>query len=865
MISFKIKQDNEKDLKELLHPVVKKWFFSKFKEFSLPQLFGVMEIHKRNNILVSAPTGATKTLTGFLSILNELIDSAEKRILQDRVYCIYVSPLKALNNDIFYNLIKPLEEMEEIAGKSFGIRVGVRTGDTTSVEKSKMLKKPPHILITTPESLGILLNSPKFLEHLFNVDWCIIDEIHALADNKRGVHLSLTLERLQRYSPFICRVGLSATVAPLESIAKFLVGYEEKNFRACKIIDVQFLKKLDIQVLSPVNDLIDVSHRKLHQSMYELLNELIQRHRTTLIFTNTRSATERVVLHLKEKFPNLYTDNIGAHHGSLSKEHRLELEKKMREGKLKVVVSSTSLELGIDIGFIDLVILLSSPKSVARALQRIGRSGHKLHDITKGRLVVMDRDDLIECAAIQKYGVEKKIDKIHIPTNCLDVLAQQIYGIAIAERILLEDVLKLVRQSYCYHSLSREDFIKIVEYLAGEYNSLEDRHVYAKIWYDPDTGMIGKKGKLARVLYMTNIGTIPDESFVQVKIGSQVIGKIDEGFLERLKRGDIFVLGGNVYEFLYSRGMTAQVKASPSRPPTIPAWFSDMLPLSFDLALGIQRFRKLINQRFEKKQSKNEILKFIKKYFYVQGATAEAIYNYCKDQFDYIGIPHEERIIVENYTDEEGKRMTIFHCLYGRRVNDVLSRALAFAISRSQHRDVQVGVRDNGFYLTCEKTFQPLTAFKLIESKELRKIMNLAIDRSEVLKRRFRHCATRALMILRQYRGKRKMVGRQQMASMLLLNAVKRISEDFPILKEAKREVLEDLMDIDNALKVIEWIEDGKIRVEEFETKIPSPFALNLVVEARPDVVRIDTKHEFLKRMHTLIQAKIALDKSRKK
>ncbi|MBU4502972.1 MAG: ATP-dependent helicase [Nanoarchaeota archaeon] len=865
MIEEKTKPDKEKDIKELLHPIVKKWFFKRFKEFSLPQKFGVMEIHKRNSILVSAPTGATKTLTGFLSILNELIDSAEKGILQDKVYCVYISPLKALNNDIFFNLITPLKEMEEIAGKEFGIRIGVRTGDTTQSEKSKMLKNPPHILITTPESLAILLNSYKFVEHLENVDWCIVDEIHALAENKRGVHLSLSLERLQELSKYICRVGLSATVAPLDEIAKFLVGLEGNKFRNCKIVDVQFLKKMDLKVVSPVKDLIYIDHKELHQKMYEFLDNIIQQHKTTLIFTNTRSATERVVHHLREKFPKNYTENIGAHHGSLSKEHRLELEQRMREGKLKVVVSSTSLELGIDIGYIDLVILLSSPKSVARALQRIGRSGHRLHDVTKGRLLIMDRDDLIECAVIQKYGIEKKIDQLHIPTNCLDVLAQQIYGIAIAERIYIEHLYNMIRRSYCYKDLSRQDFISIIEYLAGSYTSLEDRYVYAKIWYDEETGMIGKRGKLARVIYMTNIGTIPDESFVQVKIKDRVIGKIDEPFLERLKRGDIFVLGGNVYEFLFSRGMVAQVRASPSRPPTIPAWHSDMLPLSFDLAMGIQRFRKLINQKFEKKIGKKEILKFIKEHLYVEGQTAEAIYHYCKEQYMYIGIPHEGKIIIEHYTDEEGKRMTLFHSLFGRRVNDVVSRAIAYAITRSQHRDVQVGITDNGFYITCEKKINVLPALKLIKSKELRDLMKLAIEKSEVLKRRFRHCATRALMILRNYKGRTKRVGRQQVSSMLLLNAVRRISEDFSILKEARREVLEDLMDIDNAIKIVEGIEKGKIKVEEKETMIPSPFGLNLAIHGRPDVIKAGSKQEFLKRMHKMLQAKIALEEGKKK
>ncbi|MDP7323518.1 MAG: DEAD/DEAH box helicase, partial [Candidatus Woesearchaeota archaeon] len=525
MITNKKTPNKAKDIENILHPLVKKWFFGRFKSFSLPQLHGVMEIHSRNNILVSAPTGATKTLTGFLSILNELIDSAEKGILEDRIYCVYISPLKALNNDIAKNLVEPLKEMEEIAGKELGIRVGVRTGDTTQYEKAKMSKKPPHILITTPESLAILLTTIKFKDHMKKVEWCIIDEVHALAENKRGVYLSLSMERLQKLSGHMARIGLSATVAPLEEVAQYLVGSK----RDCIIVDVQFIKDLDLKVVSPVSDFINVSHEELHQKLYDLIDKMIQKHKTTLIFTNTRSATERVVHHLKEKFPKKYTENIGAHHSSLSKEHRLQIENNLRDGKLKVVVCSTSLELGIDIGFIDLVILLSSPKSVARALQRVGRAGHQLHATAKGRLIVMDRDDLVECSVLLKSGVEKKIDRLHIPCNCLDVLAQQIYGIAISDKTHIDDIFKMIKKSYCYRDLTSKDFMAVIDYLSGKHVSLEDRHIYAKIWYDEETKMIGRKGKMARVIYMTNVGTIPDETSVLVKIGSQTVGMVEEG------------------------------------------------------------------------------------------------------------------------------------------------------------------------------------------------------------------------------------------------------------------------------------------------------------------------------------------------
>jgi ATP-dependent helicase Lhr and Lhr-like helicase len=849
-------------INHILNPIVKKWFFTRFKEYSLPQLYGVMEIHSRNNILISAPTGATKTLTGFLSILNELVDSSEKGILENKIYCVYISPLRALSTDISVNLINPLKEMEEIAGKKLGIRVAVRTGDTDAYEKSKMLKNPPHILITTPESLAIVLSSFKFIDHLKDVQWCIVDEVHALAENKRGTHLSLSLERLQKLSPAMTRVGLSATIAPLEEIAKYLVGYENKGERPCKIVNVQFIKKLDLKVLSPVPDLIDTEHGNMHNSMYRLMHELIQEHKTTLIFTNTRSATERVVHNLKDKFPKFYgEDNIGAHHGSLSKQHRHSLENRLREGKMKVAVCSTSLELGLDIGFIDLVVCLSSPKSVARALQRIGRSGHKLNDVTKGRIIVLDRDDLIECAVILKSAIEKKIDKIHIPTNALDVLAQQIYGIAIQAPILINDLFKLIKNSYCYNKLLRKDFNEIIEYLCGKYISLEDRHIYAKIWHDEETGMIGKRGKLARVLYMTNIGTIPDETSVIVKVGDQVVGTIEEAFLEKLRAGDAFVLGGQVYQFKFARGMVAQVSASANRPPNVPAWFSEMLPLSFDLALEIGRFRKLLNEKFCSNKSKEEIIEFINDYVYVDKNAALSIYNYFFEQFSYAEIPSNSRIIVEHYTNDQGVRHTIFHTLYGRRVNDCLSRAVAFAISRTQHRDVEIGINDNGFYVASEKTVNVMHAFKLIKSKDFRKVLNMAIDKTEILKRRFRHCAMRALMILRSYKGRTKRVGRQQVSSMILISAVRRISPDFSILKEARREVLEDLMDVDNAKKVIAGIEKKLIKIDEITTNIPSPFAFNLIAQGITDILKIEDRVEFLRRMHKNVLAKIGMKK----
>lgn len=842
-------KSNTKEIKGILHPLVREWFFSKFESLSTTQEYGVMNIWKRRDILISAPTGGTKTLTAFLSILNYLVNLAEKGKLEDRIYAVYNSPLKALSNDIHKNLIEPLEEIKELA-KEKGIelqeiRVSLRTGDTTVSERARMAKKVPHILVTTPETMAIILTSKKFVENLRALEFCIVDEIHAL-DNKRGTYLSLTLERLNEVSNvWPVKIGLSATIEPMEEVGKYLVG--EGEDREVRIIRVPLNKEINIDVLTPSEDLIE--DEDIFPNLYEVLNKLISEHKTTLIFTNTRSATERIVNHLKDKFPTEYgEENIAAHHSSLSKSHRFNVEEKLRKGELKVVVCSTSLELGIDIGFIDLVVMISSPKSSARALQRLGRAGHRLHQMAKGRFIVTDRDDLIECSVIQKEMLEKKINKIKFPKNCLDVLAQQIYGMSIYRIWDVDELFSMIKKSYCYSELSRKDFLDVISYLSGDYD-LEKNYVYGKIWYDPETKQIGKRGKLARVLYMTNLGTIPAESFVAVKLAKtkEQVGVIDEGFLERMKKGDVFVLGGKKYIYNYSRGMNIYVNTAQHLSPTIPSWFSEMLPLSFDSGLEINRFRKLMNEKLSSKKSKKEIVEFIREHLYVRKDTAESIYDYFNEQHRFLEIPNEKTFLVEKYNF--GKKYLIFHSMYGRRVNDALSRALGFLVGQTGGRDIEIGINDNGFYLAGEK-LNAEKALSYLKSKDVENILKEAIEKTDVLARRFRHCATRSLMILRSYKGRSKTVGRQQMKSHFLLHAVKKITNEFPILREARREVLEDLMDVNGAKKVLEWMEEGKVKIKFRDVKIPSPFASNLILQGYSDLIRVEERQEFLKRMH---------------
>jgi len=735
-IDFIKKPDTDKEIFDSLNPITANWFKEKFGSFCDAQKYAMLKIRDRKNILVSAATGSGKTLCAFGSILNYLIDLDEKDELEDKVYAVYVSPLKSLTRDIEVNLKGPLKEMEKIAGRKFNINISVRTGDTPTSERQKMLKKSPHILICTPETLAIVLTSVKFVEKLSKCEFVIVDEIHALT-NKRGVYLSLTLERLSELSVIEpVRIGLSATISPLEEIAKFLVG----NDRDCLIADVKLVKKVEIGLDFPGNNVLEAETKESQKELYKMLDKIIEEHKTTLIFTNTRAATERIVHYLDDHFPGKYAGLIGAHHGSMSKSRRLEIEDRLRKGELKVVVSSTSLELGIDIGSIDFVVLLRSPKGVARALQRIGRAGHRLHENPKGKFIVMDRDDLVECGVLMKGMIEKKIDRAEIPKNALDVLSQQIYGMAITKIWDVDEMLGVIRRSYCYKDLTKEDFFSVISYLAGDY-ALEHRHVYAKIWYDTKTKEIGKRGKLARVIYMTNLGTIPSEGFIKVVVKSpmerkgEIVGKIDEGFLERMTRGDIFVLGGQKYQYLYSRGMTASVKADISRNPTIPSWFSEMLPLSFDAALAIGRFRKLVKERVRRKK---ECVEFVQEYLYCDEKNSKEIYDYFKEQDGFSEIPTDELIVVEKFKEE--KEYLVFHSLYGRRVNDALSRAYGYAAAGLRMRDVELGISDNGFYIAGEKLDEK-KIIGFVKAEDLKTILGEAIEKTDVLKRRFRHCA----------------------------------------------------------------------------------------------------------------------------
>ncbi|MFH0972205.1 MAG: ATP-dependent helicase [Candidatus Micrarchaeota archaeon] len=869
MAEYASKENTKEEVLSILNPNVREWF-SNFKELTMPQKYGIKLIHEGRNVLISAPTGSGKTLTAFLSIINELVGLAEKGNLEDRIYCIYVSPLRALAADIEKNLNGPLSEIEGIrrkkSGKEHHIRVAMRSGDTTPSERARMARNPPHILITTPESLAIILSAPKFIENFKWVKWVIVDEIHELASGKRGVHLSLSLERLQNLNELpIARIGLSATIAPLDQISEFLTGYCDGKPKDCIIVNAQYAKEMKLELLSPSSDLIHTAQDEMLRRTYKILDALIQLHRTTLIFTNTRSGTERLVHHLKEYFPKNYLDRIEAHHSSLSREERKGVETKLKNGELKVVVSSTSLELGIDIGYIDLVIQMGSPKSVSRALQRTGRSGHDIYKISESKMIALDRDDLVEVGVMLQEAYKGHIDRVQIPQNCLDVLAQHVIGMAVERQWKFEEALKLVRQSYCYRNLAEKDFRSVLLFLSGSYASLEKYRVYGKIWYDETAQEFGRRGKLLRVLYATNIGTIPDSVSISVLLLplGRHIGNIEEDFLERLRKGDRFVLGGKTYGYEYAKGMNAYVSLAEGQKPTIPQWFSEMLPLSFDLASAISRFRGTLGEMLRNK-SRVEALAFIQKSCHCNEDAAIVIYDYFAEQMAFLNLLRshtfhsEKQLIIEEFLSE-GKRHFIFHSLFGRRVNEVLAKVLAARISHRINRNVVISLNDNGFVLTMSR------AINVEIKKELFLVANLnleeeakeAIKQTETLKRKFRDVAVRSLMILRNYLGRKRSVGKQQMSAHIMLGISSRLP-DFPVITETFREILEDHMDLKNAQVVQKWLKDGELQVTVLPSyDLPSPFAQLLITQGISDVVLLTDRKAILEQLHTLVLKRI--------
>ncbi|MEL9914575.1 MAG: helicase-related protein, partial [Thermoplasmatales archaeon] len=589
---------------------------------------------------------------------------------------------------------------------------------------------------------------------------------------------------------------------------------------------------------------------QVNERTYDIIENLVREHTTTLVFTNTRSGAERVSSKLIERG----ILDLEAHHSSLSKESRLSVEERLKRGELKCAVSSTSLELGIDIGSIDLVIQVGSPKGIAKGLQRVGRSGHSVFATAKGRIIPMDIDDLMESLVLVKAARERRLDKITIPKNSLDVLSQFITGISLDRKWDDRDVLKMVRRSYCYRELDEGDFYNVLEYLSGGF---EEGNVYSKIWWDKEGHTFGRK-KSTRLIFFTNAGTIPEEADYEVfSVDNRHLGSLSEKFVEKLHRGDIFVLGARTYEFMRMRGNKIFIKDASGRKPTVPSWVGEMLPRTFDLSIEVGKFRA----ELEKRAKEGTIDDFLREEYQADDNSIRSISSYIESQMNF-GIPSDTVLLVEGYIDKANQYSVIFHFPFGRRVNDALSRVIAFNISRTFSANSRISLTDDGFMLTFNRKIDIQGILKLIPEIDLRSSLRNAVKSTELFKQRFRHCATRSFMVLRRYRGKEVSVARQQLRSERVLNILFSMDR-FPIIEETFREIEGIVMDLENSERILRDIREGRIKIQTRDySHYPSPFAFGIISTGISDIVLMEDKTAIIRELQESLLAKMGLEGS---
>ena len=751
-----------------LHPRVAKWFRRTYKHFTPAQRLCIPAILDARSVLLSSPTGSGKTLAGFLGIIDWLVRHEPSA---GSIYAIYISPLRSLTYDIQKNLTRPLHEM----GLEAQIRVGLRTGDTPAKERAAIRRHPPHLLLTTPESLAILLCQPAYHPALAACRFVVVDELHALAESKRGTHLSVSLERLERLrqnggetpteSPVtpttpttpgasaspgapgspLCRIGLSATISPLETMAAFLAG----DGRPCVVAQARTERRPVIEVFSPVRrDPYPPTGQSAGRVLQELAS-LVRSRRSVLIFSNTRAGAEGFGLRLKAALPKL-ADKIEVHHSSLDRGVRLEVEDRLKNGELRAVVCSTSLEMGIDIGAIDLVVMISAPKGVSRTLQRIGRSGHAIDRTSHGILVATNITDLVECAVTAHLAREGILDPVRVPENAADVLAQHILGLAIEEPgIEAETVWRVVRGAWPYRHLPRVEFDRVVDYLRGGGRSLEKAYAeeFGKLRV-VDGRLFITSPRVGRD-YLVNVGTITSEGLVDVTLRRRRLGTVDEGFIKGLKPGDVFVLGGRVVRLVEANWQVARVEdAPPGVRPNVPSWFGGRRPLSGGLASEISRMRGALDDLLENDAA--PAADWLVENWELSLANAQAIVAQFRLQRRFSVVPREGLVVIERFREDPpvGTRQQplshfFFHTLIGRSANDALSRIVAWRVARLAGGNAMASADDYGFLLTLAR-FQELPLEKWRECFDragAEDDLRLALKESELVRWQFRAVA----------------------------------------------------------------------------------------------------------------------------
>ena len=811
-----------------LHPVVRKWFKETFGAPSDPQQQGWPAIASGEHTLILAPTGTGKTLAAFLWELNELITRGLKEPLPNAVHLLYISPLKALNNDIQRNLDRPLTELRERfkeEGKEFPeIRVAVRTGDTPAAARARMLRKSPHILITTPESLNIMLTTLKGRGMFSGVRAVIVDEIHAIAGTKRGAHLALTLERLEALvEKAPQRIGLSATQRPLEEVARFLGGCEQKNgtqtFRPVTIVDCGMTKEMQISIESPVADLGSVGG-SIWPAVGPLVLKHIQASKTTLVFVNNRAQAEKIAARVNK----LADVEIALpYHGSLARERRFALEERLKAGSLRALVTTSSLELGIDIGSVDLVIQLQSPKRVASALQRIGRAGHTLGVASRGILVPTFRDDAVEIAAIVAAMRAGDVEPTQVVQNALDVLAQVVVAAVSVDDWTTEDLYRLVRRSYPYHELTRAAFNEVLEMLSGKYPSDVAAELEPRITWDRvNDRLIGSRA--ARMTAVISGGTIPDRGLYTVNLPDRTrLGELDEEFVHESRMGDVFQLGSSTWRIAAIEHDRVVVTPAPGTPARMPFWHGEYMARSLMLSHRVGALRRELAEAPNEERLEAE--------YGCDAATANSLVKYIATQRAATGIvPDDRNIVIEQFRDETGAIRIVIHAAFGGRINAPWGMALAQRVREAiNDTDLQVQTTDDGIMLRLPDLGMttPLQSLLGLSGSEAEQLVMEEVGSTSLFGARFRMNAARALLLPRGNPRRRMPLWLQRLKSLDLLQVVRQFPS-FPILVETYREVLQDAFDMDGLKEVLAEIGSGAIRIHTVQTDAPSPFAASL-------------------------------------
>lgn len=830
------------DVYGVLTQEVGDWFRKKYGTFTHAQTLCIPAIHEGKSVLLTSPTGSGKTLAGFLGIIDRLT-SLKPGERGPGIFAIYISPLRALAYDIQKNLLEPLREME----LETTIRIGLRTGDTSSAERAAQKRKPPQILITTPESLAILLCAEWFREAAKTCRYVILDELHAIAENKRGTHLTLSLERLERLVPQpLCRIGLSATVAPLEVVAQFLVG----TGRPCLIAEARANRRIEVEVFSPLRKEAYPAAGWTAGRVMEELAALIETRRSVLVFTNTRSGAESIGLRLKLALPDV-ADRIETHHSSIDRDMRMEIEDRLKLGELRAVVCSTSLEMGIDIGAIDLVVMISTPKGISRALQRIGRSGHSIHQTSRGVLVATNINDLVECVVTADLVRQRRLDPVRFFENCYDVLAQHIVGLAMAEPIAISDLLALVRRAWPYRDLSDEEMESVLIYLAGGGRSLQRQYedTFGKIKIVD--GMIhALDSKRVTREYLLNVGTIASDGDVTVKMGRKRLGSVDEWFIKRLNIGDVFVLAGRTVRLLETGIQEARVEAAESALPTVPSWNQNKMPLTSGIAREVTHLRSMMNEKLTGAVSQEAamVADWLVEKYELSFSNAQSVVSHFQAQLRFSVIPVAGLMLIELFRDDEYSHY-IFHSLIGRSANDALSRLLVKRVNQKVGGNALVTIDDYGFLLTM-KRFQELAVpqwRELFVRKNAEQDLQAALQDSELVKWQFRGVAQTGLMVPRNQAGVERRLKQLRWSSEILFRVLQEHEPDHPLLAETLRQAEQSFLDAPTAFAFLEEVQNFKWRL--IETPKVSPFAFGIYVSKIKETMTMENPELAIERL----------------